>query len=264
MLRALLSFFLLVAAAPAAQMTTEEAAAVQAALNRGVLLFGVDRAAWVSTDDMLAKLGEKGAAPIRGWTVERDAEPGGFIVTYFAEGSAGPVAVYSGQVRDRKLVASRIFPDGSRPPLTASQLRLKVAADTARAFTGYDPCTPARFNVALVPPDDAAAPIEAYLLSAQTKTGIYPIGGHYLMKIADGEVASHRPFMKSCMNVDARAKGKKGSPESLVVSHLLDRTPTEIHVFMSIWMGKPIYVMTLESKSLWAVEGNRIRLIKRD
>jgi hypothetical protein len=262
MLRALLFFFLLVAAAQAAQMKPEEAVAVQTALDRGTLLYEVDRAAWVTTDDMLARLGEEGAAGIRGWTVEPDGALGAFLVTYYGDSPAGPVALYSGKVRDGKVASSELHPEGARPPLTALQLRLKQAADTARAFDEYEPCTPARFNLAVIPPANAAGPIEAYLLSAQTERGVYPAGGHYRLTIADGKVVSNRRFTKSCLNLDTTAQGDSGAPAALVMSHLLDPTPTEIHVFLSMSAGKPVYVMT--GKTLWVVEGPRIRILNRD
>jgi hypothetical protein len=244
-------------------MSNEEMAAVQTALDRGVELFDVDRAAWVTTDDMLERLGRRDV-PIKGWIVERDAERA-LVVTYYGDGPSGPVAWYSGRVRDGKVIAGELYPETSRPALTAQQLRLKAAADTARAFTEYEPCTPAPFNLAMIPPSAPDAPVDAYLLSAQTERGVYPLGGHYRLTLADGKLVSHRRFMKSCVNMASDAASKEhGAPAALIVSHLLDPTPTEIHVFMSIWTRKPIYVMTPESKALWVVHGGQIDLLKRD
>jgi hypothetical protein len=256
----LIALAALAGAAPAARMSNEEARAVQAALDRGVQLYELDQAAWVTTDDMLERLGRRDA-PIKGWVIERAASGGGYAVTYFGDGAAGPVAWYAGAVRDGKVVAREVFAEGERPPLTPAQLRLKEAADIARAFTKYQPCTPRRFNLAIVPPAAASGPIEAYLLSAQTERNVYPLGGHYRLRIDGGKVSSHRRFMNSCMNADAGATSKNGEPSALVVAHFLDPTPTEIHVFVSIWMKKPVYVMA--NKAVWAVEGPQIRLVDR-
>jgi hypothetical protein len=257
----LIALAALVAAAPPAPISSEERASVQAALARGQLLFELDQAAWVTTDDMIARFSGRTDMPIKGWVIERAASGGGYAVTYFGDEGAGPVAWYAGAVRDGKVVAGQAFAEGKRPPLTPAQLRLKEAADVARAFTGYQPCTPSRFNLAIVPPETAAEPIEAYLLSAQTETNVYPIGGHYRLRISGGKVVSHRRFMNSCMNVNAAASAKHGEPQALVVTHLLDPTPTEIHVFVSMWMKKPLYVMMKERA--WAVEGTRVRLLGR-
>ncbi|HEX9966209.1 MAG TPA: hypothetical protein VGB04_14625 [Allosphingosinicella sp.] len=254
----LIALAALVGAAPANRLSGEDKARVEAALARGELLYELDRAAWVTTDDMMERLGRKDA-PIKGWVVERAASGGGYAVTYFGDGPAGPVAWYAGAVRDGKVAASEVFAEGRRPPLSPAQLRLKAAADTARAFTGYRPCTESRFNVAVVPPPGAAGPIEVYLLSAQTESGVYPIGGHYLLRVDGGKVVSHRRFMHSCMNLDVGAVAKQGEPQALALTHLLDPVPTEIHVFVSISMKKPIYVMM--KKRAWAVEGQRVRLL---
>lgn len=247
----------LAAAAPAARMSAGEAAKVQAAASRGELLYKLDQAAWVTTDDMMERLGRRDA-PIKGWVVERAANDG-LGVTYFGDGPDGPVAWYAGAVRDGKVVASQVFPEGKRPPLSPAQRRLKEAADAARAFTGYQPCTPARFNVAVVPPATESEPIDVYLLSAQTEKNVYPLGGHFRLRIDGGKVVSHRRFMNSCFNADAGAHAQRGTPEALAIAHFLDPTPTEIHVFVSIWMKKPIYVMM--KQRMWAVEGPRIRLV---
>lgn len=249
----------LVGAAPAARMSAEDAAKVEAAASRGRLLFDLDQAAWITTDDMMARFSGRKDMPIKGWVIERAASGGGYAVTYFGDGPTGPVAWYAGAVRDGKVVAGEIF-EGVRPSLTPAQVRLKEAADVARGFTGYQPCTGSRFNLAIVPPAAEADPIEAYLLSAQTEPNVYPVGGHYRLRISGGKVVSHRRFMNSCMNVDTSAKAQ-GEPEFLVLTHLLDPVPTEMHVFVSMWMRKPIYVMM--KKRAWAVEGPRIRAVDR-
>lgn len=251
----------LVGAAPAARMSAEESAGVEAAAGRGQLLFELDQAAWLTTDDMIARFSGRKDMPIKGWVIERAASGGGYAVIYFGDGAAGPVAWYAGAVRGGKVVAGEIFPEGNRPLLSPAQIRLKEAADVARAFTGYRPCTPTRFNVAIVPPTTADGPIEAYLLSGQTERGVYPVGGHYRLRISGGKVVSHRRFMNSCMNVDLRANPKQGVPQMLVLTHLLDPIPTEAHVFVSTWMKKPIFVMT--KARAWTVDGPRIRPVKR-
>lgn len=261
MTRGFLFFLLLLAPAPAAAQSAAEKAVLKQVAERGRLLFELDRAAWVTTDDMLKRFGRRDM-PIAGWVVERDGASG-YRVTYFGAGAAGPVAWYAGRVRDGRVTSGEIFREAARPALTAAQLRLKQAADAARGFTEYQPCTPARFNVALVPPESPEAPVEAYLLSAQTQATVYPLGGHYLLRIGpDGKILSRRRFMKSCMNVDAAA-GARGVPAALVLAHLLDPLPTEIHVWASLAMGKPIFVAVAQPARMWFVDGDRIRLLKK-
>lgn len=254
---ALIALAALAGAAPAARPSAEDSVRIDAAASRGRLLFELDRAAWVTTDDMIRRFQGRKDMPIKGWVIEHAASGGGYAVTYFGDGPAGPVAWYAGAVRDGKVLAGQVFAEGARPLLTPAQLRLKEAADVARAFTGYRPCTPTRFNLAIVPPRSGSEPIEAYLLSAQVESNVYPVGGHYRLRIDGGKVVSHRRFMNSCMNVDTRIKPKQGEAAALFLNHILDPVPTEIHVFVSMWMRKPLFVMA--NQRVWAVEGPRIR-----
>jgi hypothetical protein len=262
MLRPLLLLTLsLLAATAAARPSDADEARIRAAVERGRLLFELDRAAWVTTDDMLKRFGRRDM-PIKGWVTERDGADG-YRVTYFGDGPSGPVAWYSGRVRGGKVTSGEVYPEAARPALTAAQLRLRQAADVARGFTEYRPCTPARFNVAVVPAESADAPLDAYLLSAQTVATVYPVGGHYLLRVGpDGRVLSHRRFMNSCMNVDTASQPKGATTVGLMLSHLLDPVPTEIHVWSSLAMRKPIFVATTDPQRVWSVEGSRIRLLK--
>jgi hypothetical protein len=112
----------------------------------------------------------------------------------------------------------------------------------------------------VIPPVSGTAPIEVYLTSAQTDTDVLPFGGHYLLTIgADGTVQSVRKFTNSCINMERpRASRRKGRPVALMVTHLLDPVPTEIHVFMSLTAAMPVYVGAGDPPQLWEVEGERI------
>ena len=109
----------------------------------------------------------------------------------------------------------------------------------------FRPCTNAAFNAAIVPPASLEAPLEMYLTSAQTDANVYPLGGHYLLSLApDGRLLSVRKFTNSCLNMERpRGGGRRGEPAALFVSHLLDPTPTEIHVFLALSAKLPIFVV---------------------
>jgi hypothetical protein len=241
-------------AAPAAAQTPAERERLDRALQRGRLIFEIDRAAWVTTDDIRAHRGDVGA--VRGWTVERDGT--GYAVTYFAgEGDVRP-AVYRGRVENNRVVSREVFSADTRPPLTAVQRRL---ADARRAvgLMNQRPCTNAPFNAVVIPPATPDEPAEVYALTAQTDSTSYPFGGHFLGRIsAAGELLSQRAFTRACLNMLPQPPAGN-QPAALVVSHLLDPTPTEIHVFMSIWVALPVYVLT--GDRTWEVTGDRIRLV---
>ena len=254
----LLLSLILACAAPAFAQTAEERARLDWVQQRGRSLYEIDRAAWVTTDDLRRRMPDLAAAGIRGWTVER--EGAGYNVIYYTGEGDARLAAYRARVEDNRVVAAELIGADSRPPLTPLQRRL---AD-ARGAVGRVPmraCTRSGLNLAVIPPETPDAPIDLYILTPQTENGVFPFGGHNRMTIsASGEVQSHRAFTNSCMNLSNQPQNE-GQPAGLFVTHLLDQIPTEIHVFMSIWTGVPVYVGTSDPQRVWAVEGDRIRLV---
>lgn len=243
-------------AAPAWAQTPEERTRLDWVLQRGRLLFEIDHAASVTTDDLRER--RVTMAGIRGWTVERDGNA--MLVYYYARGEGDAlVAVYRGRVERGRVVSREIFPEGRRPPLTPAQRRIAAAREAMDGFV-YQRCTQARLNLTVIPPENAGAPVELYALAAQTEANVYPFGGHYLLTIsADGRIASQRPFASGCLNTPTREGGRR--PRAVHVTHLLDPLPTEIHVFMSVWTRLPLYVGTADPQRIWEVTGDRIRLV---
>ncbi len=255
LLLALLAFCL---AAPAPAQTPGERTQLDWAAQRGRLLFEIDRAAWVTTDDLRERLRRDDLGLVRGWTVERDGA--GYAVTYYAGEGDARAALYRGRVENRRVVSREVFPAGSRPLLTPFQRRLADARGAVGRL-GKRPCTPAAFNATVIPPETPDGPIDVYALSAQTEVGTFPFGGHFRATLSPaGEIVAQRDFTRACLNMQTPSTAQD-RPVALAVSHLLDPTPTEIHVFMSIWIGLPVFVAT--SGGTWEVAGARIELIER-
>lgn len=228
-------------------------AAVALAQARGVQIFDYDRAAWVSTDALLQVIPQgKGVA---GWVVTPRGE--GLHVTYYGLQDGSPVAIYVAEVVGGKVVSSHRLEPGEDTVLTPAELQL-VAARRAVKGDGLERCGAAPFNSVVLPPERPGGPVLVYFLTPQVKAGEFPFGGHYRFEVgADGKVLSQRPFTRSCVTVEMPANAAAG-----MITHLLDPTPTEIHVFLSLSAGKPIYVMTTDPQQLWSVEGPRIRRVK--
>lgn len=249
-------------AAPAEPPLAPEAerAALDAALARGRLLFGLDRAAWVATDDLRVRMPDHSRQGSRGYIVERDGE--GFVVTFFGGPRDAPVALYRADVRDHSVQSRQVFARDARPALTDGQRRLAAARGAAaRAVRGRS-CNGRPFNAAIIPPETPDGPIDVYLMTVQFTAGEYPLGGHFRLTVqADGTAGNERAFTNSCLLM-SRAAPRGSTPAGMVVSHLLDPVPTEIHVFTAITSRLPVYVMIVRTGRLYEVTGAQITLVR--
>ena len=246
-------------ALPAAAQTPEERERLAWVMQRGRLLFALDRAAWVGTDDLLARMPNPGNAGVRGYIVERDGPA--LIVTFFGGPDDAQVAFYRGRVENHQVVDRQVYPATGRPSLTALQRRLAAIRGMAGRL-GRRPCGDRPFNTAVIPPETPDGPIDLYLLTPQMRQGEYPFGGHYRSTIAaDGSVQSSRAFTNTCLTMDIRRHvPPDGQPVSIAVTHLLDPIPTEIHVFTALSSGLDVYVGTRDRN--WIVSCNGIRLLE--
>jgi hypothetical protein len=104
-------------AAPAAAQTPAERSRLDWVLQRGRLIFALDDAAAVTSDDLRA---QRVTANSRGWTVERDGD--------------ALVVAYRGRVERGRVVSREIFPGGARPPLTPLQRRMAAARAAMEGF----------------------------------------------------------------------------------------------------------------------------------
>ena len=233
---------------------SEEQARLKAIGERGRLLFELDRAAWVATDELMAKVPGFAQSGLSGYIVEREND--GFVVTFYAGEGDTLTAAHIVHVAGGRVTSSETIEPASRMTLTPLQLRL-AKARSVRPGKDVRPCTRAPFNVAIVPPAAPDSPMEMYLTSPQVEKDVFPFGGHYRLTLGeDGSVASTRKFTNACLDLSP-APGARGDGV-LFVTHLLDPMPTEIHVFMSLHVGQPVVVSTSEPQRLWIVNGDSI------
>lgn len=154
--------------------------------------------------------------------------------------------------------------------LSPARKRMIAAKNSAReALKSADVkmCVDKPFNTVVLPPASPEAPISVYFLTPQTEVASVPAGRDYRVDVsADDKTGPVRAFTNSCISVPSDRAANK--PEALVLTHLLDPTPTEIHVFTMLAAGLPLYVSTTQNKRLWVVEASggqaRIRLLPTD
>ncbi|WP_076068466.1 hypothetical protein [Sphingomonas montana] len=246
-------------AVPAVAADVGERAAIARALARGNNIYAYDRAAWVTTDALMAAISDAQKREIRGWVVA--PAPGDRLtVTYYGLTGAKPYAIFTADTDGRTVGNKRMWAANDARDLTPELIAQSQVRDRMMRVN-LRPCTPARFNSVILPPETNGGPYIGYLLSPQTDDTGYPAGGHYRVEVSrTGEVVSQRSFTKSCITLGGRAPdGAK--PAALVVSHILDPVPTEIHVFVSLATGLPLYVAT-GPDATWKVTGTAIERVK--
>lgn len=230
----------------------DEASALQASLDRGQDMYLYDQAAWHTSDALLEDIPDPSAAGVRGWVVTEVKT--GHQVTYWKPAGDSFEAVYSA-VYDGKAVADRTIHNAASATLSELQLSLIRAGQVPNAGE-LTRCSNKPFNTVIMPSRKNNGSIYVYYLVPQSTLSEIPLGGHFRFEVLDGEVVGERKFTNSCISLGIpKAKGGK-TPAGLVVSHLLDPIPTEIHVFSTYAAKLPIFVMASTSDQLWSVEIN--------
>lgn len=233
--------------APAVGATAGNDAALRHAESLGERLLRLDRAAWVASDVLLGAQRGRGDPRVSGWiTVER---ADGIDVVFV---DATPVALYHVPIDADGQPGGPV--DNAPAPLSAAE----VAQARARAMAlAAAPASCSGFYNPVLVPGDAPSTWTVYLLPGTQQEGAVPLGGAWRIDVRDGQVVGRRAYTNSCITLDNRGDG---DDTAFMVTHLLDPTPTEIHVFWSLWAGKPMFVGT--SAGVWTIEDGKIRAVK--
>jgi hypothetical protein len=259
-LTALLAF-LLPALGGAAETPGEYREAVDRAVVLGTALFVHDAAAARATDELFRRRVIKKDKRLRGWITEVARNPNGVIVTFVGEEGGEPRALYRVRIPtgDAPLVYEALKP---AQPLSDSE-RGRFAARTLAIdeFAKRPERCAKSYNTVVLPMERPGDPfILVYLLAATDRDDLIVAGGHVRYEVSpDGaHIEGERPFTKACFDMP---KDKKAV--ALTMTHLLDPTPTEVHVFLSRLHQVPLYVSTVPSGIVWLVDGSRIEFIQR-
>ena len=248
-------------AARAANMTPAESRAAELALARGALLYAYDRAAWVGTDDLKTKLPDY-PSRVGGWIVDGPANAPQLV--FFDKDEAEPRAVYLARFAESKLIEGRLLSaedDRSLSPQRKALIAALRAATAALVKRKVPLCKQASLNTVVLPPASPGAPTFVYFLTPQTDLKAIPLGGHYRVEVRpDGRAGTPRAFTNTCMEMPIEDEAG-ARPEAIGISHLLDKTPTEIHVFSALAARLPLFVIVTKTGKLWSVEGNRMMIL---
>jgi hypothetical protein len=185
-------------------------------------------------------------------------------VTYYRGNGAAAQAFFVADVRGGKVVRKELL--ATPVSLSSDQAVLvrarEVAADSARERS-YRSCTPAPFNTVVVPSRNGG-PVAVYLLSAQKDVELYPVDGHYRVTVTtDGQVLESRPLSGECFNLPMPKLPNGAKPLGVLVDHLLDPVPTEMHVFASYNLRMPLFVRTAGGR-FWEVRKSKIKSVSTE
>ncbi len=231
-------------------VSAEESAAVDVALRLGQDIFRYDRAAWFATDAMLENVSNAVKGEIRGWIVTE--ELGGLRVTFWKKEGDGYAGAYSAKFDGKTIVGRHIYGPES-DALSAEQIKLICAGQTPNPRE-LPRCTNLPMNSVILPSGKPSGSVYVYYLTAQRSALSIPMGGHHRYEVLDGQVISDRKFTNSCLELPIQGTETKKKPEALVLSHVLDPVPTEIHVFAMFASGLPVYAVISEPDRMWKIE----------
>ena len=234
--------------APDGQAPLAEAEAIAQAL------FVHDRAAAVATDALQALRQFRKDKRVAGWVTEEDA--GNITVTFVGpRGDAPKQALYRAVVTPGGELVGKAEVLEHPQDLTPYESSAFAARTTALA-SDFEPCAKTYNPVVLPAPAGAPFAWRAYLLPGTSKRGVVPLGGTYRVDVAaDGHtIVDQRGFTRTCIQL-----GSGPDVEAMMVSHLMDPAPTEVHVFWSLWAATPLYVST--SGGLWHIADGKIRAV---
>lgn len=237
------------------------AKALLAADAAGRLIYLHDHAAAVATDAVMElkafrRDGKRG--DLAGWITEQRDE--GIIVSFLSSESV-PRARYRVTVANDGRIAGS--PEALAEPaaLTAYELGAARARATAATAT-FEPCS-RTYNTVVLPPTTEDGGWTAYLLPGTTQQGVVPLGGSYRLELdtTGDRILTQRPFTRSCIAIESPRNDRSMKAVAMMITHLLDPAPTEVHVFWSLWARQPMYVAT--SQGNWLIENGKTRLMSR-
>lgn len=212
-------------------ISSELQSQLKANLARGDSLYNYDQSAWHITDAMFEAIPENARDALRGYVVAPDGEA--LRTVFFGEENGRHVVIYAATWERGIVARPEIHLDGPRPAVTAEQEHLIAARGAVLApdvIGTLGLCSDASPNIIAIPGATADEPISVYIMTPQTEKLVWPLGGHSRVEVKNGKIQSRRAFTKSCVNLSGKDEGDS-KVAMLMVTHHLDKIPTEIHAF---------------------------------
>jgi hypothetical protein len=267
MRRACLALALLTLWLPATAQTLEIPGefrmAVSTARARGVALYVHDASAARASDELKERKVFQGDSRLLGWLTDIPPQETAVVVTFVGTEDGKLSALYRVRVPagDAALAFEKLKP--ALPLNESQQARWRARQLALEDLRERNDLCASRYNTVVLSPDPAPdGLIHVYLLAATDKAGEIVAGGHFRYDYSpDGsKLEAQRKFTKACFTVEPPDE-KQGETAAFFLTHLLDPTPTEIHVFLTRLHNKGIYVGT--EFGTWGVIDGDIALLER-
>jgi hypothetical protein len=208
-----------------------------------------DMIAWWASDVAVPQLGPEDLEHMRGWLLDAD-DPN--TVHFLIE--------IDGQLFTRLRVrCDGTGPDGCTSELLAEPAPISErnsAQQRALASAGSHPefvPTSDRYNHVVIPTADSGWSV--YLIAATVDPNLMMFGRHYRFSISpDGNrVTDWRAFTESALVLEHAELPPDAALAAVAVSHLLDDTPTEMHVWAALNYHTPLAVVT-DRDVIWMID----------
>ncbi|HRI67320.1 MAG TPA: hypothetical protein PK156_23920 [Polyangium sp.] len=226
----------------------------------GVQLYLLDKVSAIGTDVMLANIPNPQARGLRGYLPMRAGDDQGnpsdsFLVLFFTNETPPRIACETRITPNRKPEFKEFDPPRVPDELVAALFSARQIAMAAWPNTGQ-PLNPVLLPGAALGEDG----ILVYLLVGTNKPNVAVFGQHFraLVPMNGTKVSYMMPMSKSILELPTRAPDGEAI-EALTVTHIVTDYPLETHVFISLQMKMPIYVVT--NRGLWYVNGDEISFL---
>lgn len=247
-------FLLLVAPAWASDEQPIRAFPIQTVERLGRSIYELDRASWVASDTLMAKVADPAGAKLLGWIVIDT--PAGFRVRFLRDAGGGLEAGYDIDVSSQ--LKTRLSEPANRT-LSEVEKTMWAARSTALdGLSGQPTCRPGYNTVVHKDPERDGWLV--WLLAPMPAANVFPIGGHYRFSVsADGRRILQRDALStSCMAMDSKAAGPASDqPAIFIATHLVSPTPVETHVFIQLQSVTPM--MVAAGGRMWSVDKGQVR-----
>ena len=246
-----------------------EIALLEKAEELGKRIYVHDQYAAKATHLLFAHGVNLGEIGTQGWITEE--RPDGCVVTFVAREPepwrSVSVVTFAGAAEPNIILVDKDLTETQAAMFNARQLVLGAVEH---------PCSDG-YNTVVIPQDGEGLPNAkecvgdpeptwlAYALAATRDPNLFLVGGHYRAKVsADGRtVLEKRRFTKDCSVLKSpEAAGADVDLAAYTLGHVLDDRPTEIHVFLNLLCGRPLYIVTADRR-FWRIEGGKISLLKQ-